>query len=121
MNEASISQLSIQKQFIEIENEQDPTKQTEERKKILKELTKLTMEILTESIEYIQTPTIRVDNKEFILDFLENCEKSTYVEIRDYNAKLKENSEIKPLQIKCPNCTNEYKQPFTLNVSDFFA
>jgi predicted RNA-binding Zn-ribbon protein involved in translation (DUF1610 family) len=121
MNEAAISQLSIQKQFIEIENEQDPTKQTEERKKILKELTKLTMEILTESIEYIQTPTIRVDNKEFILDFLENCEKSTYVEIRDYNAKLKENSEIKPLQIKCPNCGNEYKQPFTLNVSDFFA
>lgn len=121
MNEAALAQLNIQKQFMELNEETDQEKQNKDRQKILKELTTLTMSILTESIEYIQTPTVKVDDKEFILDFLQNCEKSTYIELREHNAKLKSNSEIKPLDIKCPNCQNEYKQPFTLNVSDFFG
>lgn len=121
MNEAAISQLSIQREFALVDQEASEEEQNKKRKQILTDLTKLTMELLTESIEYIQTPTIRVDNKEFIFDFLENCDKITYQAIRDYNIELKSKSEAKPLDIKCPNCTHEYKQPFTLNVSDFFG
>ena len=87
----------------------------------LKIVTELTMDIISKTIEYIETPGLRVDNIEFILDFLKNCDKNTYTAIRDYNAALKETSELKPMHITCPNCSNEYDQPFTLNASDFFG
>lgn len=121
MNAAALSQLTIQKQFAEINSETNEEVANEKRQILLKDLTTLTMELLTESIEYIQTPTVRVDNKEFILDFLKNCDKNTYIAVRDYNISLKSKSEIKPLEIICPKCKHQYKQPFTLNVSDFFG
>ena len=121
MNEAAISQLTIQKQFAEINAETNEEIANEKRQNLLKDLTRLTMELLTESIEYIQTPTVQVNNKEFILDFLKNCDKNTYTAVRDYNILLKSKSEIKPLEIICPKCKHQYKQPFTLNASDFFG
>lgn len=121
MNSAALSQFSIQKDFAEINSETDEEKANEKRQNLLKNLTTLTMEILTESIEYIQTPTLRVDKKEYILDFLKNCDKNTYTLLRDYNIELKSKSEIKPMEIICPKCKHQYKQPFTLNASDFFG
>ena len=79
------------------------------------------MAALAQTIEYINSPGGLVNNSEYILDFLQNCDKTTYDTIRDHNAKLKEQSDIKPLKMKCVHCSHEYEQPFTLNMSDFFA
>jgi hypothetical protein len=121
MNEASIGQIEIQRVFIMLENEPDEEVRKTRGQEALKRITQLTIKLLTGAIEYINTPSARVDNKEFILDFLNNCDKNMYVTLRDYNANLKSQTEIKPLRIKCVHCTNEYEQPFTLNTSDFFA
>jgi hypothetical protein len=121
MNEASIGQIEIQRVFIMLENEPDEEIRKNRGQEALKRVTQLTIKLLTGAIEYIETPTARVDNKEFILDFLNNCDKNMYVELRDHNANLKSQTEIKPLRIKCVHCANEYEQPFTLNTSDFFA
>jgi len=75
---------------------------------------------LSRTIEYIKTPNAFVERNDYILDFIQNCDRKTYELIRDHNAKLKEQSESKPLKIKCINCNHEYEQPFTFNVSDFF-
>jgi hypothetical protein len=79
------------------------------------------MSIISNTIEYIDTPTSRVEDKQFIDDFLHNCDGSVYIAIRDHNTELKNSTELKPLDIKCDNCGNEYQQPYTLNASDFFA
>lgn len=121
MNEASIGQFEIQKLFARMEAEKDDAARTEVSRAALKAVTELTMDILSKTIEFIQTPTVKVDQKEFILDFLKNCDKNIYITIRDYNADLKTSTEIKPLDVKCVNCSHEYKQPFTLNPSDFFV
>lgn len=121
MNEASIGQFEIQRAFIMLEEEKDDELRKQKSQEALKRVTELTIKLLTGAIEYIQTPTIRVDNKEFINDFMHNCDKNMYVAIRDYNAELKSNTEIKPLKIKCIHCSHLYDQPFTLNTSDFFG
>ena len=53
---------------------------------------------------------------------LGNCDKRTYEQIRDISSKLREQSELKPLDITCinPECKNSYSTKFTLNISDFF-
>jgi hypothetical protein len=121
MNEASIGQFEIQRAFVMLEQETDEEVKKEKGQEALRRVTQLTIKLLTGAIEYIQTPTVRVSEKEFIMDFLNNCDKNMYVSIRDYNAELKSTSEIKPLQIKCVHCNHQYEQPFTLNTSDFFG
>jgi hypothetical protein len=79
------------------------------------------MKIIANTVEYIETPNARVEEKQYVDDFLHNCDGSVYVAIRDHNAKLKNSTELKPLNVKCMNCTHEYEQPYTLNASDFFG
>jgi hypothetical protein len=121
MNEASIGQIEIQRVFFLLEQETDEEIRKQKSQDALKKVTELTIKLLTGAIEYIETPNTRVDDKTFIGDFLRNCDKTVYVTIRDHNGSLKAQTEIKPLKIKCVNCTHEYDQPFTLNSSDFFG
>jgi len=121
MNVASIQQFEIQKFFESLANIPDEKERNDKTKDALKKITDTTMELISQGIEYIQTPSVRVDETPFILDFLKNCDRNIYIKIRDYNAELKLATEIKPLPVKCIHCQHEYEQPFTLNPSDFFA
>lgn len=121
MNEASLGQFSVQKSFTEIEAITDEELKSKKSQEVLKNITLLTMNVLSKAIEYIETPGTMVDNVSFILDYLQNCDRETYVKIRDYNAELKAKTEIQPLDMVCIHCKHEYKQMFTLNATDFFA
>jgi len=121
MNEAGVAQMEAQRQFLAIENETDADIKQKKTQEALKYVTDLTMKLLAKTIVYIKTPAAFVEDKNFILDYLQNCERDTYVAIRDYNAELKSQNEVKPLHIKCHDCGHEYDQQFTLNTSDFFG
>ena len=103
---------------VQREENEEKNKKTKE---VLIQLTDVTMELISKTIQYIETPSITVDNPEHILEFLKNCDKNVYIAIRDYHTKLKSSTELKPLEVKCPSCNHEYKQPFTINASDFFG
>jgi predicted glutamine amidotransferase len=121
MNEAGTSQMEAQRIFMMIEKEENETIRAEKTQEALKFITDVTMRILSNTITHIRTPNVFVEEKEYLLDFLRNCDRDTYVAIRDYNASLKAQTEIKPLKIRCIHCQNEYDQQFTLNTSDFFG
>jgi len=121
MNSASLAQFEIQQTFAKIDTLEAEDEKTKQAQEALKRITTFTMELLTNAIEYIQTPTTKVIDKNFILDYLQNCDKTAYIDIRDSNGKLKSQTEIKPLHVKCANCNHEYDQPFTLNTADFFG
>lgn len=121
MNKAAIAQFEVQQLFGNLENIEDPKQREEVSFNALEKITNLTIEVLSETIEYIETPASRVDEKEFIVDFLRNCDRNLYTELREYNTKLREGAEVKPMQAKCPNCSHEYEQPITLNPTDFFG
>jgi len=121
MNEAGLAQFEIQREFSVLNEEENAEVKKQKSQAILKKITTLTIKILTEAIEYIQTPMAKVDNKEFILDFLNNCDKDMYAKIRDRNTELKTSTEFKPLSLKCVHCNHLYEQSFTLNTSDFFG
>jgi len=121
MNEASLGQFEVQRSFVEIENEPDQEVKNKKGQEALKKVTELTMKILSKAIEYVKTPNTQVKDENFIFDYLKNCDKNNFVTIRDYHAELKAKTELPPLNIKCPSCSHEYKQPFTLNATDFFG
>ncbi len=86
----------------------------------LRRITELTVDTLKHSIGGIRTPQALVTEPEFIQEFLNNCDRNLFNSIRDTVIALRQGSEIKPMHIKCDNCGNEYDQPFTLDMANFF-
>lgn len=119
-NDSGVRQFTIQKTIAELgnyeENEEKNTRLTE----MLKQLQSMIFDVVASTIEYIQTPETKVTDKDFIIDFLKNCDKPTNDIIKNYSIALKQQSEIQPIDIKCPHCQHEYKQPIVLNATDFF-
>ncbi len=122
MNEAALGQFEIQRTFALLETIENPEERSKVSKAALESVTLLTMDILSKAIEYIDTPTVRVSETSYILDFLKNSDRNIFNKLKDYNTELKKDTQPKPLKFKCENleCLHEYEQSFTLNPSDFF-
>lgn len=121
INQAALTQFEVSKSISKVSEASSKEEIMQVSQTALKAITELTMQIVAKGIEYIKTPTHVVTNSEYILDFLSNCDKNTYIAIRDYSTDLKAKSEIKPMQITCTNCNHQFEQKLTLNPSDFFG
>ena len=124
INENSVIQFEEQKLASVLE---DAEMEEEEKLKRLSaafaSMTELSLKALTQNINYIKTPDNIVKEEDFINDFLHNCDRVVYKRIKDYVIGMKNDNELKPLNIKCneKDCGHEYEQPFTLDMSNFFG
>lgn len=119
-NKNNLSQYEIQKVVIMLENYEDTEAKQREIKESLDKLNMLMTSIIADTIESITTPETTVTDKSFIREFLDNCDKNTNKMIKEESIRLKNESQMKPISIKCPHCQNEYQQQLLLNISDFF-
>lgn len=120
LNQFGIEQFNIQRMFANLDTIEDVDVKRQKSSEALKTVTDVTIKLIATSIQYIEAGGTQVSEKEYILEYLQNCEKNVYTELRDYTTKLREEAQIKPFHTTCPNCKNEYDQPFTLNLTDFF-
>ncbi len=120
VNQASIEQFDLQRMFASLENMTDEDQKSKAMQEALARITNLTMVLLSKSIVHIKTPSIPVTELDYILDFLQHCDRNLYIQIRDYSSKMREQSEIKPMKFTCASCSHEYEQSITLNPTDFF-
>ncbi len=86
-------------------------------------LTDMTMGALSQSIAMIRADTEVVTDAAHIEEFVKNCDREVFERIRNHIVEIREQSELKPLKIRCqnPECQKEYQTPFTLDVSNFFV
>jgi transcription initiation factor IIE alpha subunit len=87
----------------------------------LKRITDITVKALAQSIAVIKTPQALVSESEYIDEFLKNCDRELFTRIRDLIIELKEQAEMPPMSLICPECTNKYEQAVTLDMSSFFV
>jgi len=120
INDGATAQFEVQRIFMNLENLEDQDERNTVSHQALENITRVTMELISSAIEYIETPGITVSEKEFIFDFLQHCDRNVYLQIREHNTMLKQATEVKPLKMTCSNCEFEYEQAFTLNPADFF-
>ena len=81
----------------------------------------LTLTAIADSISMIKTGDEVVVDQKFIEEYIQNCDSISFEKIRKKIQDIKEDSEIKPMQITCNDCKHEYETPFTMNVANFFA
>lgn len=120
VNTVSLTQNELQRQVINSTDIKDEELKMAESAKILNKLNELTFNVVANCIDSIITPGTTVNDKEFIIDYLKNCSRTVFEDIRKKTISLREPSEIQPIPVKCAECSHEYKQSISLNVSDFF-
>jgi hypothetical protein len=120
INGAGESQFEIQRMLNQVDSIEDAEERNKKTSAILTTINEMALDLMIDTIEYIKTPDSTVLDKNFIREFLTNCDKNTYNKIRDTNVELRKSTELKPLEIKCLHCSNEYTQPFNINISNFF-
>ena len=99
----------------------DEMAKMEQLNKSMKVVNALTIKTVAQNISAIKTPDAMVTEQNYIVDFLGNCDSKLFSQLRDHVISLKQASEIKPLDLKCPECSHEYRQPFTLDMASFFG
>lgn len=87
---------------------------------VMRQLISLTVKAMSQSIVEIRTGDAIVSDHAFIEEFLNNCDSKIFNTIRDYIVTLRNENEIKPLEINCPSCGHQYQQSFTLDMANFF-
>lgn len=90
-------------------------------------LTKITVDLMAESIYKIVTVDNEVTDKTFIKEFVNNSDKRVFDLINEHLAELKKNNDLKPLVCSTSEEQQElgapatYEVPISFNQSDFFA
>lgn len=86
-----------------------------------KRITKLTVRSIAGSVAAVKTGDAMVTDIMQIEEFLLNCPKNVFEQVKDYTIKLRSATDIPPVSMTCPECQHQYKQEFTLDMSNFFA
>ena len=85
-----------------------------------KRITLLTVRSIAASINAIKSDEAMVTDSAQIEEFLLNVDKAVFETIKQKVMTLREATDLKPIDIKCSNCSHEYQQSFTLDMSNFF-
>jgi len=88
---------------------------------MMKSLVEVTVKAISQSITEIRTPGAIVTEQKYIEEFVTNCDRTIFNNIRDYVIKLRESSELRPLDITCPSCSHQYQQIFTMDMANVFV
>jgi len=122
-NEINLKQYDQQRliQQIQLDPSINDEQKIEKLNSALHQITELTIETLKYSISSIRARGTLVTEPEFITEFLTNCDRKIYQEIRDRVIKLRSDTEVKPFDISCPECGHKHQQTLTLDQAAFFG
>lgn len=90
-------------------------------------LTKVTVELLAESVYKIQTPEAEVTNSVYIKEFFDNADKDVFSKVQQHLNDLKKHNDLKPLTFTATEeqrqqgVPNTYEVPINFNDADFFV
>jgi hypothetical protein len=85
---------------------------------LLSTIRKMATTVLSQNIQYVQTPSGRVDEQEYIREWLSNCDSKIYMQLQGQVIKNKELAELKPADITCASCATQYQHVYNLDISN---
>lgn len=120
-NKSALEQFEKQKALQQVT---ETNTSEEERGKLLAEslrqITELTINLISKNIAAIQIPGAVVTDVDQIKEFLYQCDRNVFKQIRDHVIDLTQQAQIKPLNVECTKCSNQYTQEINLDMTSFF-
>jgi hypothetical protein len=85
-------------------------------------LKQMNISVVRASIESITTEEgVEVKDAKMIDEFLDNCSREVYTQIKDAIAKLNDENRLKPMTLACSDCAKEYENTLIFDQSNFFG
>lgn len=121
-NRINLDQFEYQR-LIRAVPESDATddQKLQQMNQIMKSITELTVKTLAISIYSVKTPSSLVSDTNHIIEFMQNCDRQMFEKIKDHVVELRQISELKPLDLVCPECKHAYQQTLNLDTASFFG
>lgn len=117
----SLRNFNLQQQLAQTSSIEDKEKQQEVVANLFKELSEIQTAIFTAGIDSIQVDGTVVTEKSYIKEWLENCDKEVFDEIKKQFNTNKDRWAVPPFRVKCENCGEENELQLDLDHSNFFA
>lgn len=120
-NEFSLRNFRTQQQINQTKDLTDDAVRQEAVNKLFKELGELQKDIYLAGIEAVQTRDTVVNDRGFIKEWLENCDKNVFDKIRELNETNLKEWEIPGFPVECDNCQTKVTLTIDLDQSSFFV
>jgi hypothetical protein len=128
MTQTSLRSFETQRIFKIVNDDQMPDdKKMEMFNNSFSNLTKITVDLMAESIYMVKTADQEVTDPKFIQEFVANADKELFDIVQTHLKQLKEHNDIKPLEFTTTEEQQEqgapatYLVPVNFNNSDFFG
>ena len=117
----SLKNFSLQQRLSQAEKLTDKDEQQKIINDLFKELATLQNELYFLSIESVEVGNTVVDQKEFIKEWLENCDKSIFDAIKKQIDKNRDTWTTPSFPVKCSACDTSVNLKVDLDQSNFFV
>ena len=87
---------------------------------LIKDVNTSNLEFIKASIKQIHTKSEVVTNPDFLSEFIDNCNKTTFTLIKNNIELLKSSCKSQNIELICSQCQNEINTPLNLDFSSFF-
>ena len=122
-NKANLAAFEEQKLLdILLQQSAEDDKKLAEFNTRLQKLNELNVDLLAESVEYIQTETgEKVSNTQFIKEFFDNANSATVKEVQKSLNEINKESQIPNMKVVCDSCDKDYEVSIEFNYASFFG
>jgi hypothetical protein len=117
----AIKNYGLQKQLAQAAAVEDQETQQKILNDLFVDLSKLQNEIFSTSIEAVETPTHNVTERAFIDEWIKNCDKDIFDEMKKKFDATRESLAPPPYKAQCEDCGEENDIAFELDESTFFG
>lgn len=117
----NMAMFVIQQKLNQIELMQTEEEKVKFYQGIFEELAELQNDLYFNSIERIEIPGQVVEEREYILEWLKNCDKSIFDLVRNHIESNKKDWELPPHPVKCTECETESSVVIELDQTNFFV
>lgn len=122
LNKTSLKTLEQQKIFSIVNDENIPDEEKIEKfGESFVKLTYLTVEIIAGCISSIESPEGIVDDKEMILEFIQNSPSEVFNTLSEHINDMKEQMTLKAQDVECAECKHIWTVEVAMDQTNFFA
>lgn len=120
-SEFKVLNFKLQQKLVQAEFIEDKDQQQEIINTIFKELGSIQNDLYLASVESVQTGNTTVTEKDFIREWLQNCDKIIFDKIKELIDHNQQNMQMPTFPVECSNCKAKTEIGLDLDQSNFFA
>lgn len=120
-NQIGLDNFILQKKLLQVGQIEDQVEQEHQVRQIFKDLSDIQQKLISLSVDQIEIETQMVSEKEYIDEFLTNCDKHVFDKIKEQFDLNNTNWKIPPTDVVCDACNHKGNLTVELNQTNFFG